>query len=583
MAGPALTRTSIWLPKPRDRAAEARLSDELGVPSLVAAVLCQRGLADPEAAQDFLDPKLDDLHPPHLLPDFEAAVQVLMAARATGERIYLHGDYDVDGLSSTAIFARFLTKCGFDVVAHVPHRMTEGYGIHLDAVREAHRLGAKVLLTCDCGASAVEQIEAAREAGMKVVVTDHHLVSDPPPIAHALVDPHRRDSQYPFPHLSGAGVVFRLCEGITHELGLPVDKYRRAFLDLAVLGTVADVMPLVGENRIIARHGLAALAGSRRPGLQALISVAHSGEVPTRITSREVGFMYGPRLNAVGRLDDAAKGLQLLLSNDRAECAVLAAEIDRLNAERKRVQTTILEEALAQVTEQGLDQNLVIVVIGDGWHHGLVGLVASNLVDRFHRPAFVAARDPETGETKGSARSIEGFHLARAIRAHPEVFPRGGGHELAAGFSMDVDAYRSRASDFEQYAAQFLRHDELVPKPRIDAVVTAEEADEAAAEALSALEPFGASNENPQFLAQNLEIVSCRPCAQPKHCQLTLRSEGGAIRPAMCFGAGERLMALGPGARVDVVFEMEWNEWQGRRSLRWIIRDFRPSGSERSS
>jgi single-stranded-DNA-specific exonuclease len=546
----------------------------------VAAVLYQRGLGDPRAAEAFLDPKLEDLHPPHLLPDYEAAVRVLMAAKASGELIYLHGDYDVDGLSSTAIFARFLSKCGFDVTPHVPHRMTEGYGIHMDAIREAHRLGAKVLLTCDCGSGATEQVEAARELGMKVVVTDHHLIADPPPIAHALVNPHRHDSVYPFDRLSGAGVVFRLCEGIAIELGLPVDKYRRAFLDLAVLGTVADVMPLIGENRIIARHGLSALVESRRPGIRALLAAAHAGSPPPKITAREVGFVYGPRLNAVGRLDDAAKGLRLLLSNDHAESALLAAEIDGLNAERKRIQSSILDEALAQVTRQGLDQNLVIVVIGDGWHHGLVGLVASNLVDRYHRPAFVAARDPETGQAKGSARSIEGFHLADAIRAHPDVFPKGGGHELAAGFSMDVDAYRSQATAFQEYAAQFLRHEELVPKPRIDAVVTADEADEAAAEALSALEPFGPGNETPRFMAQGLEIVSLRPCADARHCQVSLRSESGAVRQGICFGMGEEFVALGQGTRVDVVFEMEWNEWQGRRSLRWIIRDFRPSGAD---
>jgi single-stranded-DNA-specific exonuclease len=276
-------------------------------------------------------------------------------------------------------------------------------------------------------------------------------------------------------------------------------------------------------------------------------------------------------------LDDAAKGLQLLLTTDHAEAALLAAEINGLNAERKRMQSSILDEAIAQVTRHGLDQDLVIVVIGDGWHHGLVGLAASNLVDRYHRPAFVAARDPETGEAKGSARSIEGFHVADAIRAHPDVFPRGGGHELAAGFSMDVDAYRSRAAEFQEYAAQFLRHEELVPKPRIDAVVTAEEADEAAAEALSALEPFGPGNETPQLMAKGLEIVSLRPCTQPQHCQVSLRSESGTVRQCMCFGMGESLVALGRGTRVDVVFEMEWNEWQGRRSLRWIIRDLRPT------
>jgi single-stranded DNA-specific DHH superfamily exonuclease len=321
-----------WRVQGRDPEAEGRLARELGVPSLVAALLVQRGYADPAAASKFLDPKLEELFDPRLLPDYVPASEAILGARERKELIYVHGDYDVDGVTSAALFSRFLAAIGCNVKTHVPHRMREGYGIHRSAVEAAKNEGAKLFLTCDCGISAHEQVAMANEAGMKVVVTDHHSIGADLPAAVAIVNPHRQDSQYPFDELSGVGVVFKLCDGINRELGNDPKNYYRAFLDLAALGTIADVMPLVSENRIIAKFGLERLAETKKVGLQALMREANIVPGAGRsLRAYHVGFIIGPRLNAAGRIDDAALALQLLLENDLEAATAQARRIEEVN------------------------------------------------------------------------------------------------------------------------------------------------------------------------------------------------------------------------------------------------------------
>ncbi|MES1227275.1 MAG: DHH family phosphoesterase, partial [Armatimonadota bacterium] len=295
-----------------------KLRVELGLSEVLAQALVARGLTDVSEVEKFLNPSVDQFHDPRLLPDYDQAVKAILNAKETGQQIYVHGDYDVDGVTSTALFTRFLKRIGCKVVPHVPHRLREGYGIHLDAVRWAKEQGSEVFLTCDCGVKAHEQIEAVREAGMVAVVTDHHAIGETLPEAVAVVNPHRTDSKYPFSELSGVGVVFKLCAGITQELGLDVNKFYRAYLDLAVLGTVADVMPLIGENRVITALGLQQLQYTRKEGLKALISVSQLNDVP-KFSSRDIGYRLGPRINAVGRIDDPTVALDLLLTEDQDE------------------------------------------------------------------------------------------------------------------------------------------------------------------------------------------------------------------------------------------------------------------------
>ncbi|MCW5938463.1 MAG: single-stranded-DNA-specific exonuclease RecJ [Fimbriimonadaceae bacterium] len=565
-----------WAVAPRDPQAEEALSRELGLHPLVAAVLASRGHSDPRQAERFLDPSLEQLHDPRLLPDFEPAVRAVLGARERKETIYVHGDYDVDGVSSAALFTRFLTRIGCTVVPHVPHRTREGYGIHLDAVGWAREHGASLFLTCDCGISAHEQVRAANEAGMTVVVTDHHQVGSSLPEAAAVVNPHRHDSPYPWRELSGAGVAFKLGQGIARELGLPEEKYFRAYLDLAVLGTVADIMPLLDENRVITHHGLAHLRHTRKTGLQALMEVSDLSDPKKALTAYHIGFQLGPRLNAVGRIDDASTALDLLLTEEPAEARRLARELDDANTRRKAAEKRAIEEAVARVEAEGLGDRLTILVADPDWHPGLIGLVAGRLVERFRRPTFVVSIDGDSA--KGSARSISGFHLKEALDAVRPLLLSGGGHELAAGFSLEAGRLDDLRTALESHAVSVISPDDLVPRLTIDAEVSSAEAGPSAASALHSLEPFGNGNPDPVLCVRGVNLSSVVPTRNPEHAQVTLETNDGPRR-GMAFGIGQDLASLEPGARVDVAFRIEANEFNGKTTARWIVVDVQESES----
>ena len=566
--------TPRWIVGPRDRAAEETLLRELALPSLVAAVLAQRGLGDPAAAHRFLNPSLDDLLPPEGLPDFAAARDAILGAKERNELIYIHGDYDVDGVTSAAILFRFLSAVKCRVHVHVPHRMKEGYGIHRSAVEEAKTMGAKLFLTCDCGIGALEQIAAAREAGMTIVVTDHHTVGAVLPDAHAIVNPHRADSTYAFSELSGAGVAFKLCAGLSNELGLSLGNYYRGFLDLAALGTIADVMPLVGENRILARHGLERLADTRKIGIQALMRVA--GIVPKAglaLRASDVSWRLGPRINAAGRIDDAAMALRLLLSSDVAEADAIATEIEAVNTERKATQQRVMDEATARAETDGAHLRNVLMVAGEGWHGGIVGIVAGRLAERYRRPTFVLTVNPTTGMAKGSARSIPNFNLADAIRAFPELM-EGGGHAMAAGCAFPVERLPDVIAALDGYAGERLTPEDFRPTLQADLELEPEEVTFAAVESLAMMEPFGCANPEPSFVSKRMPLATVRPTKNPTHAQVAFRRRGGPMIPGIAFGLGETLCAQGAGCELDVLFAPTINEYRGMRELKWQVKAF---------
>lgn len=563
-----------WNVSVRNRSAEELLQRELGIPSLLAAVLAQRGYTDPEQANQFLNPSLDQLHSPSLLPDYEAARDAILGARDRKELIFVHGDYDVDGVTSAAMFNRFLQAIGCNVRTHVPHRMREGYGIHAMAVEAAREAGAKLFLTCDCGVSAHDQVDQANEAGMAVVVTDHHSISGNLPNALAVVNPHRADSRYPFDELSGAGVVFKLCAGLSQELGHDNANYCRAFLDLAALGTIADVMPLVGENRIIAKFGLQRLADTKKPGLRALIQAANiSVELGKPLRASHVGFQLGPRLNAAGRINDAAMALNLLLENDPTAAELLAKQIEAVNTERKGEQQRVMDQAVEIVLSKGSQNRNVIFIANEGWHSGIVGIVAGRLVEMFCRPSFVLTIDSKTGMAKGSARTIPGFNLADAIRAHPDLMS-GGGHAMAAGCSLKASDVEKAADALDAYAGEFLTPEDFVPTIRVDMEVDASEVNLQAAESLSKLEPFGFANPEPMFLSRGLKVAQILPTKNPIHVRLVLQTESGSSVSGIAFGIGERLTHSGAGIGADLLFQPNVDEWKGARTLKWQVKDF---------
>lgn len=551
---------------------------ELGIGPLLASTLVTRGYTDPEEAARFLDPQLDRLHPADLLPDYDQAVSAILGAKERGETIFVHGDYDVDGVTSAALFTRFLEKVGCQVVPHVPHRMKEGYGIHMDMVQVAKEKGAKLFLTCDCGSGAHSQIEAANEAGMTVVVTDHHLIDEAMPRAAAIVNPHRADSLYPFRDLSGVGVVFKVCEGVAKALGLPVHQYRRAYIDLAALGTVADVMPLVGENRILVRHGLAQVQTTKKVGLQALMDVTKfdRNEPGAELRAHHVGFQLGPRLNAAGRIDDASLALELLLESDHVRAKEIASKLDELNRQRRQEQDEMFQAAVDEVVERELDRNLVLVVAKEGWHPGIVGIVAGKLVERFSRPAFVLNRNPEKGIVHGSGRSIAGFHLGRAIDRVEPLGARGGGHAMAAGFSVREESLDEVVEALNAFASEFLTHEDLLPSIEITAEVAPTEVDRKSIEELEALEPLGFANPRPVYVVRGARLGSATLTKGGEHLMMTFEVDG-RTQKAIAFGFGDAMDDLDPGMTLDVVIEPKIEEFNGSRFAKWYVRDFRPS------
>lgn len=561
-----------WLVSAPDPVAASKLAAELGVSDATAEVLIQRGYASPEDAHRFLNPSLDDLGDPSLLPDFDSARNEILGAKERGDLIYVHGDYDVDGVTSAAIFDRYLKKIGCNVHTHVPHRLNEGYGINLSAVDAANERGAKLFLTCDCGISAHEQVLRAKSFGMKVVVTDHHELKDTLPEAEAVVNPHRKDSAYPFSNLSGAGVVYRLCEGLTRALDEKgVDSYRRNFVDLAALGTIADVMPLNGDNRIIARYGLEKLSETKKKGLVALKEVS---EIRDRVMSHDVGYKLGPRLNAAGRIDDAALSLRLLLTEDAAEARSVALELDKHNLERRAMQDRMFEEAFAQAEELGGKDLHMIMVFNPEWHPGIVGLLAGKLKEHYARPVFAGTIDPETGKGKASGRSIPGLSLAELISAHPALV-QGGGHAMAAGIGFPEAHLEEIRSTFNQYAQTTLRPEDLFPAIEIAAFVDPAGVTRRSIDEFSSLEPFGMMNPKPIFGAQNVEVLAIRSMgAEGQHISITLKHSGGTVR---CVGWGmfAALGGLRSGDRVDVAFEPQLNTYQGQESLQWKLADVR--------
>ncbi len=559
---------------PEPAAPLAELSDEWGLPPLIVRMMLARGIDSREKMDAFMRPDLNRLHPPELLPDFEAGLSEILGARERGDTIFIHGDYDVDGVTSAALLTRFLRSIGAQVEVFVPHRIKDGYGIHRNAISQAKEKGAKLFLTCDCGISAHESVALAREAGMRVVITDHHEVGAELPQAHAVINPQRHDSHYPFSDLAGVGVAFKFCAGITRALEMPLDRYYRAFLDLVTLGTVADVMPLVDENRIIVAHGLAAIQNSQKHGIRALIAKAFAQKplLAGQLTARHVGFQLGPRLNAAGRMDDAALSLELLLSKDEAEANELAQVLESHNTQRRSDQDAMLEAALEAVKHLGQEDEYALVLAGQ-WHPGLIGIVAGRLAEQYHRPVFLMGVGADIA--KGSARSIPGYHLADALNRVHDILLTHGGHEQAAGFSVSPERILDLQKALLADAREHIHPEMMLPTRVIDAEVAGLETTLDAATALRLFQPFGQANREPLFLTKGARLVALRPTKNPDVMQMTLESADGHTADAVTFSLARRVEGLKPGTKLDVVFQLSEDSFRGVSRAKWIVQDLR--------
>ena len=556
----ALARRWQLEPAP-DPGRAAALARELGVPTVFAGLLLARGIADAAAARHFLRPSRHDLHDPAALPDMGAAVARLAAAVRRGETVLVHGDYDADGQCSTAIATRILRLGGGRAVPFVPHRLRDGYDLSAAGIAAAREAGATVILALDCGTTAVEAVAAARGAGMDVVVVDHHLLGPEAPAALALVNPRRPDNAYPFPDLCAAGLTFKLAQALAPALGLAAGTPWH-LLDLVAVATVADLVPLVGENRILVRLGLKLLGGSRWPGLAALVTTAGLGTAP--IHASQVAFALAPRLNAAGRVGDAGEGLQLLLTEDRTEAYALAARLERHNAERQALDQRTLAEALEDLGA-AFDpaRDAGVVLARDGWHPGVVGIVASRVVERIGRPAILVAFDGEVG--KGSGRSVSRCDLHRALAGCAPLLEKWGGHRMAAGVTLRRERLPAFREAFSRACAEQVAPADLGPRQRVDVVVGVRDLSRELERALRSLEPTGMGNPGPVF---GLEGLTLRGAPRPMgegHVRLVVADGAGALR-VVGFGLREAVehAVAGSAGPFRAAVRLARDTWGGR-------------------
>ena len=571
---PPKNQTRKWIIRQRDlRAAEFAAS--LGVSPIVADLLLARGHDDSRSAQTFLKPSLDQLHDPLLMLGMPEAVARLERAIENQEPILVYGDYDVDGTTGTAVLLRALRMLGATAGYHVPHRFTEGYGIQQAALEKAAREGYKLVLSVDCGIRAHEPLVWAREQGLDVIITDHHLPDEDEgaPPAFAILNPNQQGCEYPDKNLAGVGVAFKLVHALFRKRGREAQV--PGFLKMVAIGTVADVAKLVGENRAIVALGLSDLPRARNCGLRALIEIAGCGD-DGEMSAYDLGFRIGPRINAAGRMDAASAVVELFSAQDPNEARRLAEHLDTRNRERMDAQREIFNLAIEQY-ETGAEreaQTHAAIIAGDGWHRGVIGLAASKIAERLHRPCVVISFDGDVGH--GSARSIEAYHLFNGLTACRDLLDKFGGHSHAAGLSIRRDQVPEFRRRLNEHAASCLTEDDLTPALGIDAEVTARDLSFQLSQDLRLLEPFGAGNPRPVFMTRGLRVLAAPQVIKEQH--LKLRVAGDNNRPFEAIwwrGVEEAVATPQASQRIDLAYEFETDKWMGDIRLQLNVRDMR--------
>lgn len=577
-----MIKPARWLlpgPPPPEAAA---LAASLSINSVAARLLWHRGYRDPAAARAFLEAPLSSLHDPFLLAGMQPAVERLRRAVRTGERILLYGDYDVDGSTSVVILKKAIELAGGQAGFHVPDRLGEGYGMRPEIIQKAAADGVSLIVSVDTGIRAAESVRRAAELGIDVIITDHHLPEAALPPALAVINPNRRDCLYPEKNLCGAAITLKLIQALFRALEWPADRLRRlteSFLKMVAIATVADVVPLTGENRVIVKHGLQGLRDVRNLGLRALLDTA-GFEPGAALTAGQVGYRIAPRINAAGRMGTAAGVIELFLTADRSRARSLAEELHALNQERQQAEHGILNGILDTCARTPVtDEQAALVFEGEGWHRGVVGIVASRLVERFHRPVFVLSIDA-TGEACGSGRSVPALHLLEALESMAGLLTRFGGHRQAAGLSLPVERVDEFRQRLNEYAATRLDPEEFRPVWRFDGRSGLDELSDKAVTDVLACAPFGFGNPTPLFLAKAVRIMET-VIVRERHLRVRLGQNGRSLW-AKAWNFAGRLEELAPGAVVDVAFSLEDDAWSAARGYPgWsvVLRDVRPAHS----
>jgi single-stranded-DNA-specific exonuclease len=565
-------KSIIWEHLTCNDDAASRLAAALNLHPTLARLLCLRGLSDPETAQRFLNPSLDHLHDPYRLADMTRAVERLERAIAEKERIAIHGDYDVDGITSTVILRRALEMLGGDVVHFIPERLRDGYGLQPAAIERLHGEGVRLIVSVDCGIRGTDAAVKARDLGVDLIITDHHEPEGTLPPAYAVINPKRHDCSYPDKNLAGVGVALKVVQALCQRAGKA--RWLPAFVKIAAIGTLADVVPVVGENRVIAKLGLGSLsAGRHTVGLRALLEA--SGLTGKTIDSYQVGFILAPRVNAAGRMSTPDIATRLLLASDEAmleDARGLAQQLNEENLRRQTEEADLVAQAKKAIeTDPAVGAHNVLVVGGEGWHRGVIGIAASKLVDAYHKPSIVLSVDGDVAH--GSCRSIPAFDMLDALERCSDLFLRFGGHRQAAGLTMEAARVPEFRARINAHADDVLEPDHLRPRLRIDGALNLRNITADLVEGLNALAPFGLANPRPVFQAMPVEIVDGPRPIKDRHLKMTFRQDGRSFR-AIAWRAAERAAFLTEHrAGVNLAFSLEQNEYQGETYLELNVAD----------
>ena len=527
------------------------------ISELLTKILVNRGIIDDKEIDTFLNPTRNDFYDPYLMPDMEKAVERIIKAINNQEKVMIYGDYDVDGITSITVLKKFLEERGLKTGHYIPNRLEEGYGLNENAIRSIAEQKYTLMITVDCGISGIEEVDLANQLGIETIITDHHEQLENLPNAYAIINAKRKDSQYPFRGLAGCGAVFKLIQAISIRLKLEEKEFLK-YLDIVCVGTISDIVPLVHENRVIAKLGLKLVAQTRNIGLRELI--LQSGY--RKIDSNTISFGVAPRINACGRMGYQEEALDLFLTNNIEEARKITARLNSYNVERQTKEKDIFEQAIKELEKEDIKNLNTIVLSGDNWHHGVIGIVASKLTEKFYKPTILICFEDDIG--KGSGRSLPGFDLHEALVESSAYLEKYGGHEMAVGLSLKKEKYNDFKLAFEEIAKS-KNIQQIIPVIKIDSIITAKDVNKKTIEELEMLEPFGEKNKNPIFVYKNLKIDSIRALSEGKHLKLTLKDDNLLIN-AIGFNLGHLSEEYLIGDKIDIAGNLEINKYGRRRN-----------------
>ncbi|HHS13368.1 MAG TPA: single-stranded-DNA-specific exonuclease RecJ [bacterium] len=554
-----------------DRDLIMQVMKQLNIPRVAAIALINLGIQDEENARRFFKPEWDDLYDPFLMKDMDKAVSRILEAVEKREKIFIYGDYDVDGITSVSLLYLFFISLGLEVHFYIPDRLKEGYGLSEHGIHQAVSVGATLLISVDCGITGIEEVDLAVERGIDVIISDHHEPGTVLPRAAAIIDPKRADCAYPFKELAGVGVAYKLIQAISRSLQLPEDTHQE-FIDLVALGSAADIVPLINENRILVKKGLEKINQQDRLGLKALMEI--SGLSRKKIGTGQLVFLIAPRINAVGRLGNAERAVRLLISDSEPGAREIAQILEMENRNRKNIDEETFLQALELMESQcDVENDRAVVLAKEGWHSGVIGIVASRIAERVHRPTIMIA--VEDGVGKGSARSIAGFDIYSAIKECESYLLGFGGHKYAAGLTIETDKIDSFASGFKQLAQSMIKKEDLIQRIWVDQEVDLPEITDSTVQILNSFAPFGPQNMRPVFLTRNVQVVGTPRVVGKNHLKFRVR-QGDRIFEAIGFNLGAFFYRLTPGENnLDLVYVVEENNWNGQNKVQLRVKDLR--------